>query len=210
MWYVLKYWFCILNRRKNAINSITKKATPYVGKKIANSTSKGIVQGAEYGTAHGTLTGLINEDKNPIQEGIKEGIEGAVVGGITSFGIGKAIQKAEGENLKNLTKKPKTMAVHKYYADYEQGIKINNNEIGKIITPSGGFKENTIQKSRVNDKNIDKVIGLSKALKKAKYLYTKPSYHNHAKYDIVKFHTLKGEEANYKIAENKKRGQIFL
>ena len=70
---------------------------------------------------------------------------------------------------------------------------------------SGAYTE-TLKQSL---KYADSVIDLSKDIKKAKYIKTEFSNHDHKKYDIVKFHRLQGKKAEYIIAENRKGDRYF-
>ena len=76
--------------------------------------------------------------------------------------------------------------------------------MGNVKLPSGALKETITQKPE----HVVDVIDLSKNLKNSKVLETESPKHSH-KYDINKFHHLKGKNVDYQIAENRKGDKYF-
>lgn len=184
---------------------IAKELTPKLGKKISNNVAKGITDGLKTGTVHGTLSGMIDENTNSITQGIKEGAAGAVVEGTMGAIAGKVVNKLDKKELKQALKKDKMKLSKNYYANYERGRDVVNENLGKIKMASDAYGETLKQ----NPKQADKVIDLSKELKTAKYIQSELPKHEHKKYDIVKFHRLRGKNTDYLIAENSKGDFYF-
>jgi len=181
-----------------------KKLTPYLGRKIAESTVKGGIQGAAVGGVHGVGSGIIDEN-NPIEKGIKEAGIGIIAGSTLGLASGKIVQKVDAQRIKNLPKKQTIKPIKKYYSDYERGIKIQNDKLGKIKLSSDAYTETLKQ----NLKLSDNVIGLSKDIKNSVYIGSELPRHKHTNYDIKIFHKLRGKNADYIIAENSRGEKYF-
>lgn len=184
---------------------IIKGLTPKLGKKISTSVVNGTMDGIKMGAAHGVLSGVVNEDINPITQGAVEGVTGGVIGGVAGAGVGKVVKKLDGKELKQAPKKDKIKLAKNYYSNYERGIDVVNENLGKIKMASDAYKETLKQ----NIKFADKAIDLSEDLKTAKYIQTELPKHDHKKYDIVKFHRLRGKNTDYLISENS-RGDYYF
>ena len=100
--------------------------------------------------------------------------------------------------------KTQTQRVNKYYQDYEQGVNTTLANGINVKLPSDGMKETITQ----NPAYVDKVVNLSKNLRNAEVVSTAPPIHNH-KYPIKQFHRLKGDNADYYVAENQKGNYYF-
>ena len=198
----------IVNKAIEITEKEIKKLTTHTGKKIAETlvkkTPKDIATGALIGGIHGGISASI-DNKNPASEIIKEGSVGAVIGLGASVIGGKIAQKVDAHNLKQLPLKEKIKPAKKYYSDYERGIKIENDVLGRIKMTSDAYKETLKQ----NLELADNVIDLSKDIKKAKYIRPETPAHEHKNYDIIMFHRLKGKKAEYIISENK-RGEYYF
>ena len=185
------------------VNILGKALTSKVGRKVAEEIVKQTEKGALSGGVFGLGEGLI-EDKNLIKTASKDAAIGAVMGVTLSGTVEKISKNLKQNKLINTDFKNKVKLSNEYYKNYERGVKTERKDLGEIILSSDSFKETTKQ----NEKLSDKVINLSKDLKKAKYIGTEKPIHNH-KYDIVQFHRLAGKDCDYLIAENAKGKYYF-
>ena len=195
--------------------TITKHLSQRVGRKIAKEIATGTLKGASTGTVEGLGRGLL-EDENPIKTAVQDTVAGGVLGaglGTTGGNVQKVVKK---KNLKKYDKLLKDRKINKqerkefinagnkYYQNYEQGVNTNVKDLGNIKLPSEGLKETITQKPE----HIIDVIDLSKNLKNSKVLEPESPKHSH-KYNINKFHHLKGKNVDYQIAENQKGDKYF-
>lgn len=172
-----------------------------LGRKLAQKVTQSAIDGAAEGSIFGFGRGLA-EDKNPLYTAATDAVfglgTGAIAGGITGNIEKNSIKK-------ELLSKPKqTKLSNEYYTNYERGINPVRKDLGEIKLISDGFKETNRQQPQYTDKVID----LSKNLKKAEYLNTEAPQHSH-KFDITKFHRLGGDGVDYLIAENAKGNKYF-
>lgn len=183
-----------------------KSLTPYLGKKIAQTSVNGVIQGTKYGALHGTLSGLV-EGKNPIKEGGKEALEGALTGGVISFGIGKAVEKAAGNKLKEYgdidklsqeKRKEYRQVAKRYYKDYIQETKLNRD--GKIDFSGRGSDENLTW----NPKQGQNFPELKRDIKNAKRLPDRINVKAEKKPNIDHYEVYRGKNGDHLIEVFKK------
>jgi hypothetical protein len=178
--------------------STIKAIAPYVGRKIAQEIGTGLVGGGLSGSVFGAGRGLM-ENKNPVETAAYDALVGALSGAGTGAVVGKIGKEFAKKNIKNFKDS------NNYYKNFEQGVNTNNRDIGKIELSSDGFKETNKQKPEF----LDKVIELSKNLRKAK-LIGKELPKNEHKYNIDYFNRLQGDDVDYLVAHNADTDRNFF
>ena len=191
---------------------IIGKLSPYLGKKIATDIVRSGAAAGGSGLVEGGIRGVADEE-NPLVTAIQDGSISLVGGSLLGGAVAKGVKWARARKIKNhkplaeMTKAEKKQFfknVSNYYKDYERGKNTVRNDIGKVNLNSEAFRETTVQ----SPNNADKVVDLSKNIKNAKYGIQETPQHTH-KYKVSKFHRLKGENADYLIAENEKGNNYF-
>ena len=146
----------------------------------------------------GSGRGLM-ENKNPFFTAAQDAGINALLGGGIGLGTGKLLKYIDTKNLKTLKDS------NNYYKNYERGVNTLNDDIGSITLPSDGFKETNSQ----SPKFFNKVINLSKNLRKAKFIGKEPPINQH-KYNIDYFNRLQGDDVDYLVAHNADSGRNFF
>ena len=175
---------------------------PYMGKKIATRTAQGLGSGFVGGSVHGLGRGVI-ENKNPFFTMLEDGSQSAIAGGLLGLGSGSLIKNIDKLRIKNADY-DKAKLSNNYYRDYERGLDLNMDKIGKTKLQSDGFRETNKQMPRY----ADEVIDLHKKLSSAKFSNPELPKHKH-KYPIETFYRFNGDNVDYLIAQNKKGDNYF-
>ncbi len=198
---------------KGAASVGIKSFEKIFGKKMSQPIADFVMRGLATGAVHGAGD-AIAEDKPILENMAKHAlISGTLLG--TGTGVlatktkNKAVEKLmRYENFASLEKPEKAAYlsdVNDFFREYERGKSIFRFDIGRIKIPSDQIKETSKQSPHL----ARYVTSLGKNLRTAKYIGSEAPIHDHSKYQITKFHRLRGKDADYIISENANNGKYF-
>ena len=192
---------------------ITKALTPKVGRKVAEKITEGGIKGATTGAVYGLGEG-ITDKKNLVSSSTKGAVEGAVSGTLFGGATSKIERNFRSQELKNykpiseMTKEERKefrKIAQNFYDDYNKGIVIEKDKVGKILFNSTG-RDETISKNLEGTKDFPNLVKNIKNSKKVNIEDLNKVRKDH----YSNFYVIEGKDKIYKIAVDENGNRYYI